>query len=179
MKIPNQIYPVISTNPYKPDHGDLVCEFNFPEMGKYLETPSKERFKDKQVLPLRLLSPNPWKALTELRIKAEAFHAPYECPYTGYTFYSIVPSALISDDLKGKYGFVNHWNKDYLFDYEFQRDMFRDNILELGTIGDLILGSGYTEMTHVNDGSRSKLKSIINLDNGDKLYVHFWEWHNK
>lgn len=182
MEILKTVRPVKAKNPYKPYYGDLVCEFFNEGMGEFFEVSPKKplkEYKDWQVLPLRILNPNPWVALTELAIESKEIQAPYNCPYTNYVSQSVVPTALISTNLKGKYGYINHWNKDYIFDYEFHKDNFRDNLFELGVFGELFLGSGYTDCTGVNDGSRSKFKSTVQLENGDKLFVHFWMWYNK
>jgi hypothetical protein len=184
----NKIKILPTLKPYKPEIGDLILDWVKPEARKFLGTVPGRKKREKQavpkaegdqVLPLRLLNPNPWKALEALGIDADEIKAKYECPYTEYDFYAIVPAALISSDLKGKYDHVQHWNKDYLFDHEFHKDMFKEHITGLGEIGKLMLGSGWTSMTGVNDGSRSVITAIVNLDNGDQLLVYTWEWYNK
>jgi hypothetical protein len=204
--------------PYKPEIGDLVCDFirmeeTDPKPSDYLESkPPVKRgslshrqlaheFKDdneallkylkshklnasvdlsKQILALQMLHPNPWTALKCLHIDAEGIKsATYECPYTGYTHYSIVPVALISDNLAGKYADVDHWNKEYLFDHEFARHLWKEKVLEIGVIAKMLLGSGWTSGTHITDGSRGEIATTVALDNGDKLLVQTWEWYNK
>jgi len=170
-------------NPYKPKHGDLVCGFNKPSAEGYIETPTNE-LPEGQVMPLCLIDHHCWQASKRLDIDAAPIYAPYKCPYTKYEFFSIIPVALISTDLSGK------WRKtvverragvdpDYVLDHEFNRHMWKDTVFDIQDIGKLMLGSGYTSMTSIYDGSRSMHRSKVNLDNGDTLWVYFWEWHNK
>lgn len=180
------VYPILANNPHVPKCGDLICDFDGTNTGKFLESAEEDkfnkfeyRFDDKQILPLALLNPNPFHSLTILNIDFNSILSSYSCPYTKYDFYSIVPTALISDDLAGKYGSIKHWNKEYLFDYDWHKKMMGDRILELSEIGNLMLGSGYTGGTGFNDGHSSKHKTTVNLDNGDQLCVYFLEWHNK
>ncbi len=112
----------------------------------------------------------------ELGINPGGLRIRYKCPYTDYDFYGVVPVALISDDLK-KYKI--HGNTDYWFDYEYHEQMWGDKRFELNNIQKLLLGSGYTLGTRVNDGSSSVRQTTVNLSNGDCLWVHFFEWHNK
>ena len=159
----------------------MLCGFTNKESCQYLEeadTPLE------QILPLTLINPNCWVALSNLEIDTEPIKVIYECPYTKYTSYSIVPVALVSTDLKGKWesiirkGISLH-TVEYLLDYEFHKNMWQKRILELTDIGKLLMGSGYTYLAGWNDGYGSKESFKINLDNGDFLWVYAWEWYNK
>ena len=168
--------PLISKK-NKRDIGDLILEWEKPFAIQYLGAPPK--VVKGQILPLRLLEPNPWKALEALAISAPEIKAPYKCPYTGYEFFAIIPAALISDDLKNKYTHVHHWNKEYLFDHEWHREVFRNDVTSMGEIGKLMFGSGWTTGTGINDGSREIIETVIDLDNDDKLFAYTWKWYNK
>jgi hypothetical protein len=178
--------------PYVPENGDLVCDFmrmeeQDPKPSRFLESKQKKLLKklshediNLQLLPLQMVHPNPWIALKLLRIDASDIKtATYKCPYTDYLHYSIVPVTLISHDLAKNYANVRHWNKDYLFDHTFTKHMFGSSILRIGAIGKMLLGSGWTLGTSVNDGSRGEISATIALNNGDKLFVQTWEWYNK
>lgn len=171
---------------YKPEIGDLILDWVKPEARKFLGTIPGRKKREKQAVPaegqilhLQLLHPNPWTALEAMGIDADEIKAPYRCPYSGYEFFAVIPVAIISSDLKGKYDYVQHWHKDYLFDHEFHKQMYGNKITELGDIGKLMLGSGWTSMTGHNDGSRGLITVTINLDNGDQLLAYTWEWYNK
>ena len=180
-----------ATNPYKPNCGDLVCGFDKPDSEQYLETwehPKSGKsfpFPEGQVLPLCLIDPHPWHAIDKLGIDAGAIRCPYECPYTRYTFHSIVPAALVSTDLEGKWGDiirkpgVARHSHDYVLDWDYHKSMWKEKVFDLHEVGQAILGLGYTHGTGIWDGSGSKHSTVVNLDNGDKLWVYFWEWHNK
>ena len=170
--------------PYEPDHGDLVCGFEQTGAEKYLETPLLS-LPEGEVLPLCLIRPHPLKALDALEISWSHIKCPYLCPYTGYTYYSIMPAALVSTDLEGKWGAlirkpgVARHGHEYVLDHEFHRSMWKEKIFNLHDIGKAVLGLGYTSGTGINDGNSSIGQTVVNLDNGDKLWVYFHEWHNK
>lgn len=175
---------IVAKKPFKHKYGDLVCGFENVESEKYLETTSSKK-PEGQVLPLCLIDPNPWHALSRLKINVDPIKVPYECPYTGYSFYSIIPSALISKDLEKNWGELIRTGRiaccsvDYVLDWEYHKSTFQERMFDLSEIEELLMGSGYTCGTRMNDGSHSKGSTIVNLDNGDMLWVHFWIWHNK
>lgn len=159
-------------NLYVPDCGDLLYENSF------LESLSDEHPVG-QMMPLAVLDANPWHALKLLGINTTAIKKTYQCPYTGYAHYWIVPVALISDDLKNNYAHFEHWNKNYLFDHEWHEQMWSERRWELQKIQQLLLGSGYTVGTMSNDGFGEVRQTKVKLSNGDYLWVHFWVWYNK
>ncbi len=171
---------------YKPEIGDLILDWEKPDARKFLGVVEGRKKQEKQatpkegqILPLRLVHPNPWKALDAMSIDADGIKALYECPYTGYEFFAVIPAALISSDLAKKYNHVQHWNKDYLFDHDWHKEMMKEHVTGLGEIGKLMIGSGWTRCTGVNDGSRSLITAVVDLDNEDQLLVYTWEWYNK
>jgi len=193
---------VPAQTPYIPDCGDLLCEMLKPESAKYLEVPSPEiRPKDieifsherhhepptdGEVLPLQLIEINTWEAIDRLRINAADIRATYECPYTNYECFALMPVCLISTDLEGKWGKlirrrprISRCDPDFVMDYDWHKHMHKDKRFYAHDVGKLLLGSGYTSGTLINDGSRELHQTIVNLDNGDKLWVYFWMWYNK
>lgn len=175
---------VAAEKPYIPENGDLLCDFGdaaHSRPSQYLETPLKAYPKG-QVMPLGIIHPNPLQAATRLGIDTLPILSAYSCPYTGYEFWTIVPVAICSTNLKKKWGeavrAVYH-SPELALDHDWHRRMHKDEIFELSDIGRLLLGSGYTSSTGINDGSRSRRQTAVRLSNGDMLWVHFWEWYNK
>lgn len=172
-----KIAVVKAVKPYKPDCGDLVC---CATSAQYLETPPN-KFPQEQVLPLAAIRPNPWMVLEYLGIDASLIRGTYECPYTGYDFYGVVPICLASEQLD-KYcteEMKQRGQADYWFDHAWHVHMMKDRRFDLTEVQRLLLGSGYTDMTGHHDGSGSKKQTKVNLENGDYLWVWFNEWHNK
>lgn len=183
---------VPAKNPWQPQHGELVICWCKPGSGTYIETPGPEvpnkqvspsehvyeRPIEGQVLPLCLVSPNPWRALQILGIDTQEIMLPYTCPYTGLVFYGLVPSCLVSSDV-GRYADKIRYDKDYILDHEYHREMWKDRVFDLQDVARVLLGTGYTHGTGINDGSRSLHQTKVNLSNGDYLWCYLWLWHNK
>lgn len=164
--------------PYKPDLGDLVCDFCKKLASNYLV--HEEAPLSKKIIPLVIIYPNPWIAAKSFDIDTTPIQAIYKCPYTGYTHYSIVPSALIVNGDVKAYAKLKHHSPEYILDLAWHQKMIRqEDLYGLSAIQRIILGSGYTEGTHINDGGGSIVTRQVMLDNGDALLVHFWEWYNK
>ena len=178
----SNIKVIHADKPYKPKNGDLVCGFDNEEVEKYLQDPGNN-LPEGQVLPLCLIHPNTWQAVKLLDIDAKPICCRYECPYTNYEFYSIVPAVLVSTDLNAKWGKivqkVARWTPDYVLDHEYHRETYKERVFDLNEIGKFLIGPGYTHGTHITDGSGSIINAIVNLDNGDFLYVYLLEWYNK
>jgi hypothetical protein len=173
---------VTSKNPYTPRIGDLLCGFR-KDAGVHL---ALEKFtgdlKDYQIIPLACLLPNPWQALGSLQIYVDEIKDIHDCPYTGYAYYSLVPTALLSKNLEQYEPPLGVPFADYAMDAEWHLHMSGnkpERLVELTPIQKLLLGSGYTHGTRYLDGHGKTEEGVVNLDNGDLLWVHFWEWYNK
>jgi hypothetical protein len=171
-----QVIPAKKRHKY--DCGDLVCEFYQPDSGRYLED---NPCRDGQIIPLGVFYPNPWDSLKVLEIDVTLIKIEYVCPYTDFHCFSIVPTALIRTNLEEKWGELvqKKWgNSGYVLDHEWHKSAWGD-VCGLSDIARLLLGSGYTEGTHIHDGSRERKETTVRLSNGDAIWVHFWEWYNK
>lgn len=166
---------VHAKNPYKPDHADLICDFQNEGSSKYLtlDQPTSEK-----TIPLSIVDPNPWTALAKLGIDYKQLCVRYECPYTHYEHFAIVPTALLVNGNIEIYKKVNHFNPDFVLDWEWHLKMIPD-LLTIGKIGKILLGSGYTDMNNVFDGSGAIIQCRAVLDNGDMVHCYTWEWYNK
>lgn len=119
--------------PYKPDIGDLICDFCEDKASEYL-VHEKTPLIDK-IIPLVILYPNPWIAAKAFDIDTTPIQTIYKCPYTGYTHYSIVPSALIVNGDVKVYAKVNHYAPNYILDLEWHQGMGRkEDLYELSAI---------------------------------------------
>lgn len=171
---------VQAAKPYKPEIGDLVCEWCKPEKSELYLDSAKGPGTDK-VVPLCIIYPNPWVALEWFNIDAKPIMAKYECPYTNYKHFAIVPTALLllQGDTKRYEKCKSMYGMDYILDWDFHKHMHKERRLEVFPIQKMLLGSGYTHGTCINDGHGSLEYARVNMDNGDALWVAFWEWYNK
>ncbi len=161
--------------PYKSKNGDLVCSFDNKEISKYL---TNQKSDSQKIIPLGIIHPIPWTALSHLGIDYSNITARYTCPYTEYEHFAILPVAVIvNGDIK-TYAKVHHYNPDFVLDWEWHQKMIPDR-LALSRIDKVLLGSGYTAGTRINDGSGSLIQCRAILENGDILHLHLWEWYNK
>jgi hypothetical protein len=162
---------------YVPNIGDLVCEWTSKESAEYLV--AEEGLGTEKVIPLACAHPNPWTALSYFNINAEPLQVTYDCPYTTYTHFTILPIALLLNGDGKAYKNMKHWAADYVLDWDFHRELMKERRLEIQAIQRILLGSGYTNGCGFNDGSPGLEQRRVMLDNGDALWVSFWEWYNK
>jgi hypothetical protein len=159
------------------EFGDIIAEMVKPGVSKYLveeEGPGTDK-----VVPLQCITPNPWTALAVLGIDCEDIIARYECPYTEYTHFAIVPSALLINGTIDPYKGLKR-NPEYVLDWEWHKQMIPEKErFGLFPIQKLLIGSGYTCGAAFNDGIGRINQRRVMLDNGDALWCHFWMWYNK
>ena len=177
------IKPVIQKNPYKPDCGDILSG------GEYLvrKVDYKEKLGD--YLWISLFGNNPWNALERLGIESKELKETfkYKCPFSDNIYYHFTPVVLVLNngvDSYRKYyeeqnGIKDPLYTDYLFDTKWGRRLSMEVLPEATTIQMAMLGHGYTEGTLPSDGSGDFINVLIELDNGDFLFGHCWEWYNK
>lgn len=133
----------------------------------------------------------------------------YQCPYNGYRHYSLLPIMLISSDFKNNYSgacedFSNPINQlDAILDTGFQMWLLKSRFKkypeddQIGTqtfiknltdsllkthqesTANFLQGSGYTIGCNAHDGHNSKNIYLMELDNGDFLFVSLLNWYNK
>jgi hypothetical protein len=174
--------------PYHPDCGDILWE------GRTLLEPIVRNSDGHQIKPLKLCERDKWQpipliivntnpicALTSLSIDVNILKktCTYVCPYNQYSHLGIVPVAVLSKDANRYRAPFPNIQSDYVFDWEWHMNMLKDDIFKLCDVYYIKLGSGYTEGTSSFDGSGTRRQTTIALDNGDKLWVYFWEWYNK
>ena len=167
---------------YKSDLGDLLCELCELEPGdcQALQYLSANQDLPNKIIPLALVNPNPWVALQGLKIEYESLVVKYECPYTLYAHCAILPiSILLIEANLASYPDLGYPAPDYLFDWEWHQQMWREQRHKVNDIQKILLGSGYTHSTMIHDGSPRIHYTSVPLDNGDALWVAFWKWYNK
>lgn len=145
---------------------------------------------------------HPFQALKVLGIEAADLKAEslYTCPYTNYDHFGIMPTAVLSENVEAYRPALeirgsNH-GADFALDCDFHRSERTDKqivegetcdetgyhfsgLFELTSVQRSLLGTGYTVGTLMSDGHGAIKHGRIELDNGDWLFVHFWEWYNK
>lgn len=152
-------------------------------------------FTNNQILMICCVHPNPIRAAEILGLNTE-FFCGHKDPYTGAAVYAIIPTAILTDDIH-KYADCLQGVPfpELALDSEFAKDMngkqtfkprpFRvdeqeiNEIFKLTHIQSLMSGSGYTFGCLQNDGHHYQLPAKVKMDNGDWLFVWFWEWYNK
>lgn len=117
-------------------------------------------------------------------VKEWAAACVYQCPYIeGNRFFWMYPLAILTED-ETRYG-VDANSRDFSkrpwlvkvikvdatdideYDCELHKDLLS------------LMGHGYTDFTLPSDGSRSLVHGTVLLDNGDRILVACWLWHNK
>lgn len=129
------------------------------------------------------IAANPITAMKIIGFDPAVF-CPYEDFYTKNTAFGIIPTAIISDDVK-KY--LPSLKKSIAFpdlaiDQEFIKNSYQDDlysVFELTEIQTLVMGSGYTYGYVMGDGNNGCVPAKFKLSNGDWLFVWVWEWYNK
>jgi hypothetical protein len=160
--------------------------------------------EEHQVIPLGIANPNTISAVGAFGIDHMWFlKAGHKDPYTRYRVYGIVPVALLTDDPKKYEESVQQSPlvpfPDLVLDAKWHKEMQKDQLLDIGDIAELLMGTGFKEgclldvgviakclmgsgysggCNHL-DGSRQRNFAKLKLSNGDWLYVAFWEWYNK
>jgi hypothetical protein len=162
---------------YVPNIGDLVCEWSNKESVEYLV--AEKGMGTEKVIPLACAHPNPWKALDMFDICATPIIAKYKCPYTNYEHFAILPVQLLINGNVDAYKHLKHWAPEYVLDWEWHKELMKERRFEIQAIQRILLGSGYTGGTGFNDGHGGLEERRVMLDNGDALWVIFWEWYNK
>ena len=182
---------VASKKPLKLEIGDILFG------AEYVEEFKKSHLKNVDIIPLRYLNTlNPWKVLRDFHIDPHPFQSEvsYHCPLLKQEYYWIVPAYILTKDIVQYLENTSHarlfehdWDwlrkmgrenaeKDFLINNTQQ---FRDHILFMSRATNLLLGTGFTEMTLPTDGDGSVEEARIRLDNGDSIVVNLWFWYNK
>lgn len=180
--------------PYECKNGDVLWGAIAPWSHKRAHNPYRKagyllnrlngaEFKDHQIIRLTAVDYHPVKALKALgidpRFISEANHLD---PYTRYCVHGLMPSALLTNDTE-KYKDSLEQSRcvfiDLCLDSDFNKHMHKEGCFDLNVVGTHLLGTGYHSMCRIGDGYGSLKPAKVKLSNGDWLYVHFWEWHNK
>jgi hypothetical protein len=184
---------------YIPENGDIAI---YGKHHEYMEKIDMELFRNMNPMPLGGFSDNPWKALYNTGIdrddidKLIGWSINY-CPCSCMEYYAIVPINILTSDAtrylgpeenKNKWMFYDMyndagWNRhmNWQIDNNDETSEIPEQNLDhhLSSVHRAILGSGYNEGILPTDGSHSLIFATIPLDNGDKIVIIGWEWHNK
>lgn len=177
---------------YVPEIGDVLFELAdwMNEHSVTLASAAADAIQMRkfQTIPLYSIDPHPYRAIYMAGIDDAVMRekSAYKCPYTKYEHYAFVPTAIFTDDTLKYKPLIERrieleqrgiwFGVDYALDADWNAD---HSDLELTSVQKSILGPGYTGLTGIRDGHGRVKQGLLPLDNGDKLYVHFWEWYNK
>lgn len=170
------------------EYGDILRPFDNWETtttgaGWYSKVP--EDYYDNQFYyPLTAIAQNSWNALVTLGVKSEEFKqmVQYTCPYNKYIHYWCVPVLIFTKDVRLWTARHKTYKEEMYLDKIWMKKFFpvrTKNGLPFTKIQRALLGSGYTEMTMVTDGSGYLYDALVALDNEDFLGVKVWMWFNK
>ncbi len=171
----------------KPEYQERVS-------GLKLNVLNGTEFKDNQILMMVWVGQNPIRAAKVLGIDIKFFCA-HKDPYTGSKVYGIVPTAILTDDTQKYAESLKHIPfQETALDSDFHKEMYGkhtfksrpgkrgqeiNELFKLTPIQCQVMGSGYTDGCRANDGSHYQTPAKVKMDNGDWLFVWFWEWYNK
>jgi hypothetical protein len=149
---------------------------------KYFVTVPKEYYKDKKFVPLYPFSPNPWKALSNLKILTSPLSddLKYKCPFSENVYYRAVPILLFSEnsekiinDSKIFYKCL-YLNQEWLVDTYFStKGTFQET-----KITKSFLGHGYSFENLPHDGFSEYNDFLVFLNNGDAIGFKVQIWYN-
>jgi hypothetical protein len=170
--------------PYPEDHWVISFGLRFlAGLENISGLPGKPKVE--QIQRLSLPCENPWTAMRRLRIDAEELRraVEYTDPFTGYTFWWMLPVEVLTDDVaKYRHPYIHTSFEDMLFDPGFLADMGQPIVprqYEISRVMDTMLGPGYDKGRSPDDGSVGSGLGLVSLDNGDWLLVYTLEWYNK
>jgi len=132
-------------------------------------------------ISLSNVSKNPYEALKILDIDAVELKeaSRYQCCYLEQTFYSVVPTWLITKNAN-KYAFFDkHYMRDMYSDQQWMMQTWNYYHKSLGRFEKVMLGPGYTDFFMTHDGSSDGYDALLKLSNGDFVMVAIWHWYNK
>lgn len=115
----------------------------------------------------------------------------YNCPFTGYKHYSIVPVTILTDnpihyirlfhgvDINDEKTYTA-WYTDMACDPTWNKDIdYSDAYSQTSKVDSILLGTGYTNFYMPNDGHSSNEIVAIELDNEDYILFIVKKWFNK
>lgn len=158
---------------YVPELGNILYG------GRYFVPVDREQLKTKPFVHLNSIGMNPWRCL-EGRIETEPFQTElrYHCPYSGYAHFWAVPVAILTDHVtRYKLSHEVKW-ADVAFDHDWVRHRNKQPF-NLEVVQEVLMGSGYTAGTTVENGVSNRIMLGGTMDNHDLLLCWVWEWFNK
>lgn len=158
--------------------------------GEYCKNYDPSIFDDKHVIPLNYFGASGRKVLKLLapylnNVEVLVDSSQYDCPYTEYTHYGLIPVLITTDDPTKYLVKMPEWLREAAADKEWNRPKFdlsdeqelQENYLT--SINTILLGSGYTTMTIISDGSNYTEPMVLELENGDNILCFGKVWYNK
>lgn len=168
-------------------YGDLVCG----EHGSYIRHVKKNELNNKKLFRLAYVANNAWEALemlnlTRFVLKLETVReikrmSEYTCPYTNHVFNGLLPLAVITETPNDWFK-QSAWWYDMMSDQDWNETWIQNTVrgnINLTTIEQCIIGTGYTAGTMVNDGDTSITPVMMDVSNGDTILAVTHQWHNK
>jgi len=187
-------------NLYVPDIGDVLwgagADWSAPEPGEPISIERRAALSlnvldgtefDNEILLTSNVRAHSIKVMAAMGLDTKWFF-PYRDGYTGFKVYGIMPVAVLSDNISkykeqlklSDYALDNEWTKHNaeLVPKSYNKPAYMD-IFELTKVQKHLMGTGFTYVCSGYDGSNSCIPAKMKLDNGDWLFVWFWEWYNK
>ena len=127
------------------------------------------------------------KGIVDRDLTNQLFQASsYKCPFNGYLHTSIIPIAILTDNPMDYVNAHNQYSNkvppwaEMACDPDWMKcEDMADLIDEITPIGDVLLGSGYTNIFYPNDGTPDRSIIGIDLENGDTIVFAIMTWYNK
>jgi hypothetical protein len=107
----------------------------------------------------------------------------YECPFTGFTHLSLIPSYICVKDINTVSNSIQSWQLNMFKDKEFMYSMFKDACrggdLQLSKLQTIMMGAHYTDGTYPSDGSSYTYDVVLEEENGMLVICKMVMWYNK
>ena len=164
--------------PWAPPLGDIHSAAHV-----YVQDELQEEDKSSNILLLRNITPNTWRALTNLGISHTIFKEAtvYTDIYTETQAFYMVPTMILCKDPWFFYhkGFGP---KDEIYvQMQFNSEFAKKNHApwEISEVESLLMGSGYQLGTFPDDGDHERILVKIPMDHNNTLVCWSWLWFNK
>lgn len=174
---------------YEHPYGDIVYgPYGNDNYADYIRKYDAEEVQELNMLKLTYIQQDTWKAIAAIGLEDWNWFrdlTKYECSYTAYEHFALIPLAIFSEDVEKYFAHLSHkpWYFEMACDKTWNCGQSGAHLKNFGSRNALtefqrvIIGPGYT--FSINDGNSSVNPVMIDVDNGDKLGCAALVWHNK
>lgn len=154
------------------------------EIQMYFKELKKDELQDYHIFHIESVSYSIFKAIKSLKLNEDFWEQfKYECPFTGFTHLSLIPSYVCVKDVSKLVDIIPSWQlnmiEDKKFMYSIFKDAFQGGDFILSKLQTIMMGAHYTEGTYPSDGSSYTYDVVLEEENGMLVICKLALWYNK